>query len=133
MAIAEVTLNDKYTLASGRIYVTGLQALTRLLVMQRQRDLAAGKNTAGFVSGYQGSPLNNMDKTLAGASTGIIGAITMCSLWVATVDERAMWSSPHTSSTPPQADAPAELPWLNASPQRPTPAHLPYHMPNTPS
>ncbi|HEY5632422.1 MAG TPA: indolepyruvate ferredoxin oxidoreductase family protein [Burkholderiaceae bacterium] len=67
MAIADVNLNDKYTLASGRIYVTGLQALTRLLVMQRERDQAAGKNTAGFVSGYQGSPLNNMDKTLAQA------------------------------------------------------------------
>ncbi len=67
MALAEVTLNDKYTLARGRIYLTGLQALTRLLVMQRQRDAAAGKNTAGFVSGFQGSPLNNMDKTLADA------------------------------------------------------------------
>ncbi len=64
MQLATVTLEDKYTLACGRVYLTGLQALTRLLIMQRQRDAAAGHNTAGFVSGYQGSPLNNMDKTL---------------------------------------------------------------------
>lgn len=68
VTFTDVTLNDKYTLAKGRVYITGLQALTRLLMMQRQRDEAAGKNTAGFVSGYQGSPLNNMDKTLFEAS-----------------------------------------------------------------
>jgi indolepyruvate ferredoxin oxidoreductase len=62
--LADVTLDDKYTLERGRVYLTGLQALARLLIMQRVRDAAAGLNTAGFVSGYQGSPLNNMDKTL---------------------------------------------------------------------
>ncbi|MEO8485809.1 MAG: indolepyruvate ferredoxin oxidoreductase family protein [Betaproteobacteria bacterium] len=64
MQLADVTLDDKYTLERGRVYVTGIQALTRLLIMQRMRDAAAGLNTAGFVSGFQGSPLNNMDKTL---------------------------------------------------------------------
>jgi indolepyruvate ferredoxin oxidoreductase len=64
MELAEVSLDDKYTLEQGRVYVTGIQALTRLLIMQRLRDAAAGLNTAGFVSGFQGSPLNNMDKTL---------------------------------------------------------------------
>jgi indolepyruvate ferredoxin oxidoreductase len=64
MQLAEVSLDDKYTLEQGRVYVTGIQALTRLLIMQRLRDAAAGLNTAGFVSGFQGSPLNNMDKTL---------------------------------------------------------------------
>ncbi|MCC6868001.1 MAG: indolepyruvate ferredoxin oxidoreductase family protein [Burkholderiales bacterium] len=64
MQFADVRLTDKYTLASGRVYLNGLQALTRLLMMQRQRDAAAGVETAGFVSGFQGSPLNNMDKTL---------------------------------------------------------------------
>ena len=64
MELAAVTLDDKYTLASGRVYLNGIQALTRLLLMQRVRDAAAGLNTAGFVSGFQGSPLNNMDKTL---------------------------------------------------------------------
>src|SRR5688572_16216583 len=64
MQLADVRLDDKYTLESGRVYLTGIQALTRLLIMQRLRDAAAGINTAGFVSGFQGSPLNNMDKTL---------------------------------------------------------------------
>jgi len=64
MQLADVSLDDKYTLASGRVYLNGIQALTRLLMMQRLRDQAAGLNTAGFVSGFQGSPLNNMDKTL---------------------------------------------------------------------
>ncbi len=57
MALAAVTLDDKYTLDQGRIYLTGIQALVRLPMMQRQRDAAAGLNTAGFISGYRGSPL----------------------------------------------------------------------------
>ena len=44
--------------------MTGVQALVRLLIMQRQRDAAAGLNTAGFVSGYRGSPLGGLDQAL---------------------------------------------------------------------
>ncbi len=62
MALAQVTLDDKYTLESGRIYLTGIQALVRLTIMQRERDAAAGLNTAGFVSGYRGSPLGGLDQ-----------------------------------------------------------------------
>ncbi|SOD90993.1 indolepyruvate ferredoxin oxidoreductase family protein [Caenispirillum bisanense] len=62
--LANVTLDDKYTLASGRIYITGIQALARLPMMQRERDLAAGLNTAGFISGYRGSPIGGLDKEL---------------------------------------------------------------------
>jgi indolepyruvate ferredoxin oxidoreductase len=61
MALAEVSLNDKYRLDSGRIYLSGSQALVRLALMQRRRDLARGLNTAGFVSGYRGSPLHSLD------------------------------------------------------------------------
>src|SRR3982751_3441053 len=64
MQLADVKLDDKYTLERGRVYLTGIQALTRLLIMQRLRDVASGLNTGGFVSGFQGSPLNNVDKTL---------------------------------------------------------------------
>ncbi len=64
MALAAVTLDDKYTLDSGRIYLTGIQALVRLPMMQRQRDVAAGLNTAGFISGYRGSPLGGLDQNL---------------------------------------------------------------------
>ena len=63
-AIDRVTLDDKYTLDRGRVYLNGTQALVRLLMLQRERDLAAGLNTAGFVSGYRGSPLGGVDQTL---------------------------------------------------------------------
>ncbi len=58
-----VSLDDKY-LVSGRVYMTGYQALVRLLLIQSARDRAAGLNTAGFVSGYRGSPLGGLDQTL---------------------------------------------------------------------
>jgi indolepyruvate ferredoxin oxidoreductase len=61
---AGTTLDTKYTLESGRVYLTGTQALARLPMMQRERDLAAGLNTAGFISGYRGSPLGGLDQTL---------------------------------------------------------------------
>jgi indolepyruvate ferredoxin oxidoreductase len=59
-----VTLDDKYVSESGRIYLTGIQALVRLPLLQRRRDLAAGLNTAGFISGYRGSPLGGLDEAL---------------------------------------------------------------------
>jgi len=64
MALAAVTLDDKYALERGRIYLTGTQALVRLPLIQRRRDLAAGLNTGGFVSGYRGSPLGGLDQAL---------------------------------------------------------------------
>ena len=57
-----VTLDDKYTATSGRIYLSGIQALVRLPIVQRLRDQAAGLNTAGFISGYRGSPLGGLDE-----------------------------------------------------------------------
>ncbi len=59
-----VTLDDKYALERGRVFLTGVQALVRLPILQRQRDAAAGLNTAGFVSGYRGSPLGGLDQAL---------------------------------------------------------------------
>ena len=53
MQLANVTLDDKYTLEEGRIFLTGIQALVRLPLMQKERDRAAGLNTAGFISGYR--------------------------------------------------------------------------------
>ena len=58
------SLDDKYTTESGRVYLTGYQALVRLPMIQRERDRAAGLNTAGFVSGYRGSPLGGLDLSL---------------------------------------------------------------------
>src|SRR6266478_3683453 len=62
--IHDVTLDDKYTLDRGRAFMTGTEALVRLPMLQRVRDLAAGLNTAGFISGYRGSPLGGFDQAL---------------------------------------------------------------------
>ena len=62
--LRDVKLDDKYTATTGRIYLSGIQALVRLPLMQHIRDTAAGHNTAGFVSGYRGSPLGGLDEAL---------------------------------------------------------------------
>src|SRR5262252_9987975 len=59
-----VTLDDKYALQRGRAYLTGIQALVRLPILQRTRDVAAGLSTAGYISGYRGSPLGGLDQAL---------------------------------------------------------------------
>ena len=63
-ALESASLDDKYSLERGRAFMSGVQALVRLPMLQRQRDLAAGLNTGGFVSGYRGSPLGNYDQAL---------------------------------------------------------------------
>ena len=63
----QVSLDDRYTLEKGRILVSGTQALVRLPMIQRQRDIAQGLNTAGYVSGYRGSPLAGFDREMARA------------------------------------------------------------------
>ncbi|HEY0357989.1 MAG TPA: 2-oxoacid ferredoxin oxidoreductase, partial [Mycobacteriales bacterium] len=55
---------DPYRLAAGQVYLSGVQALVRLLLDQRRADTAAGWDTAAFVSGYQGSPLGTFDTEL---------------------------------------------------------------------
>ncbi len=60
----DYTLEDKFTRVQGRIYLSGVQALVRLPLMQRLRDQAAGLNTGGFISGYRGSPLGGFDLEL---------------------------------------------------------------------
>ena len=62
MALNHVTLEDKYDLGKSRIFVTGFQALVRLCMMQKERDRRAGLNTAGYVTGYRGSPLGTLDQ-----------------------------------------------------------------------
>ncbi|MGH6623931.1 MAG: indolepyruvate ferredoxin oxidoreductase family protein, partial [Burkholderiaceae bacterium] len=62
-ALTEATLDDKWTLDRGRAYMSGTQALLRLAMLQRQRDHLNGLNTAGFITGYRGSPLGGIDQT----------------------------------------------------------------------
>jgi indolepyruvate ferredoxin oxidoreductase len=66
---APVTLDDKYARFEGRVFLTGIQALVRLPLLQARRDRAAGRNTAGFISGYRGSPLGGYDLALWAAKT----------------------------------------------------------------
>tara|TARA_B100000315_G_scaffold8128_4_gene8068 strand:+ start:1607 stop:5104 length:3498 start_codon:yes stop_codon:yes gene_type:complete len=59
-----VSLDDKYTLRKGHAFMTGIQSLVRLPMVQRELDLKAGLNTAGYISGYRGSPLGGYDQQL---------------------------------------------------------------------
>jgi indolepyruvate ferredoxin oxidoreductase len=59
-----VTLDDKYVLERGQVYLTGIQALVRLPLDIVRRDRAAGLDTAGYISGYRGSPLAGYDQQL---------------------------------------------------------------------
>ncbi|WP_411885103.1 indolepyruvate ferredoxin oxidoreductase family protein [Polaromonas sp. YR568] len=63
-ALETVTLDDKYSLEHGRAFMSGVQALVRLPMLQRTRDAIEGLNTAGFISGYRGSPLGGYDQAL---------------------------------------------------------------------
>ena len=62
-ALLAVSLKDKYTATYGRIYLNGIQALMRLMLVQRRRDAAAGISTAGFVSGYRGPALERIPRS----------------------------------------------------------------------
>ncbi|MEW6762662.1 MAG: indolepyruvate ferredoxin oxidoreductase family protein [Pseudomonadota bacterium] len=59
----DITLDDKWTLERGRAFMTGTQALVRLPMLQRERDVKAGLNTAGYITGYRGSPVTAVDQT----------------------------------------------------------------------
>ncbi|MBX3574663.1 MAG: indolepyruvate ferredoxin oxidoreductase family protein [Mesorhizobium sp.] len=62
MTLHDVTLDDKFDLSKERIFLSGAQAVIRMLLMQRERDRRMGLDTAGFVSGYRGSPLGGLDQ-----------------------------------------------------------------------
>lgn len=66
-AISPTGLSDRFDQRSGRILISGVQALVRLMLIQAERDAAAGLKTGGFVSGYRGSPLGTLDTAFAGA------------------------------------------------------------------
>ena len=66
-SLETVSLDDKYALDHGLAFMSGVQALVKLPMLQRLRDQQVGKNTAGFVSGYRGSPLGGYDQALVKA------------------------------------------------------------------
>ncbi|WP_421857165.1 indolepyruvate ferredoxin oxidoreductase family protein [Oricola sp.] len=71
MDLKPVSLGDKYDLECDRVFVTGTQAIVRMLLMQSERDRLAGLDTAGFVSGYRGSPIGGLDQQLAAAESAL--------------------------------------------------------------
>ncbi|WP_226782592.1 indolepyruvate ferredoxin oxidoreductase family protein [Oceaniglobus trochenteri] len=68
----DVSLHDRYDLDKGQVLLNGTQALVRLMLMQKARDRAAGLNTAGYVTGYRGSPLGAVDIVM-GQAEGVLG------------------------------------------------------------
>ena len=62
MPLRSVSLGDKYDLSQSHVLVTGYQALIRACLMQKELDRRAGLNTAGYVTGYRGSPLGGLDQ-----------------------------------------------------------------------
>ncbi len=74
MTLLPVSLDDKYDLARSRVFVTGYQALIRACLMQKARDRAAGINTAGYLTGYRGSPLGGLDQQFMRAGRQLAAA-----------------------------------------------------------
>ena len=74
MTLRPVSLDDKYDLSQQHVLVTGYQALIRACLMQKARDRAAGVNTAGFLTGYRGSPLGGLDQQFMRAGSHLAGA-----------------------------------------------------------
>ncbi len=74
MTLRPVSLDDKYDLGQSHLLVTGYQALIRACLMQKERDRRAGLNTAGFVTGYRGSPLGGLDQQFMRAGRQIEAA-----------------------------------------------------------
>ncbi len=68
MVRQDVSLHDKYDLSKTKVLLNGTQALVRLAMMQRARDQVAGLNTAGYVTGYRGSPLGAVDMQMTRAA-----------------------------------------------------------------
>ena len=63
----KISLLDKYSKRDGSIFISGVQSLVRLPLIQKDKDLSNNLNTAGFISGYKGSPLGGYDLELSRA------------------------------------------------------------------
>src|SRR6476469_6893418 len=74
MTLRSISLEDKYDLSKRHVLVTGYQAFIRACLMQKERDCRAGLNTAGFVTGYRGSPLGGLDQQFMRAERRIATA-----------------------------------------------------------
>lgn len=71
MALSDISLDDRFDLVKSHVFLTGTQAIVRLTLMQRERDRRAGLNTAGYVTGYRGSPVGGLDQTFMRAKSAL--------------------------------------------------------------
>ena len=76
MTKADVSLSDRYNLEKSPVLLNGTQALVRLCLLQAARDRAAGLNTAGYVTGYRGSPLGAVDLRMGQAAKELNSTLT---------------------------------------------------------
>ena len=98
---AGTALEDKYIAAEGWVYLTGMQALVRLPLQQRLRDVAAGLNTGGYISGYRGSPLGRYDMELWAAEKSLRAAnIVFRSGLNEDLAATAIWGAQYVGSFP---------------------------------
>ena len=74
MSKHQISLNDRFDLDKTDVLLNGTQALVRLMLMQKARDARAGANTAGYVTGYRGSPLGAVDLQMAKAKADLVTA-----------------------------------------------------------
>ena len=74
MTLRDVSLHDRYDLEKSPVLLNGVQALVRLMLMQAARDRAAGLDTAGYVTGYRGSPLGSVDLRMMQAEDQLAAA-----------------------------------------------------------
>ncbi len=74
MSQNQISLNDRYDLTKSPVLLNGTQALVRLMIMQKERDKIGGFNTAGYVTGYRGSPLGAVDMQMTRARDVLDGA-----------------------------------------------------------
>ncbi len=103
-ALESVTLDDKYRLAEGRAFMSGVQALVRLPMLQRTRDAREGLRTAGFISGYRGSPLGTYDQALWQAREHLAAQNIVFQPGVnEELGATAVWGSQQLDLLPPQA------------------------------
>ena len=85
MDLRDVKLSDRYDLERSPVLLSGTQALVRATLMQRARDEAAGLNTAGYVTGYRGSPLGAVDMQMTRAKDVLEPAQVLFQGWVNTL------------------------------------------------
>lgn len=74
MTSPKVSLNDRFDITKSPVLLNGTQALVRLMLMQKERDRRAGLNTAGYVTGYRGSPLGAVDMQMNRAAKWLAAA-----------------------------------------------------------